>query len=242
MSSASESRLGVGVIGAGKVGPVLARALAGAGHAITGISAISEVSRERAEVMLPGVPVLDVAEVVRRSELVLIAIPGDELPGLITGLTATGAWQPGQLVIHTAAEYGYGVFAPAMAAGVIPLALHPALQFTGTSLDLTRLSGASIAVTAPAPVLPIGMALAVEMGAEPVTVAEADRAAYADAVTASRDLVGAVVRQGLNALREINIDAPAQLLGGLVRAALEEALSAGSGSEASDPSSAFDEQ
>lgn len=227
MSAANESRLGVGVIGAGKVGPVLARALAGAGHAITGISAISDESRERAEVMLPGVPVLDVAEVVRRSELVLIAIPGDELPGLIAGLTATGAWQPGQLVIHTAPEYGFGVFAPAMAAGVIPLALHPALQFTGTSLDLTRLAGASIAVTAPAPVLPIGMALAVEMGAEPITIAEADRAAYADAITASRDLVGAVVRQGLEGLAAIGIDRPQLLLGGMVRAALEEALSSG---------------
>lgn len=231
MSSASESRLGVGVVGAGRVGPVLARALAGAGHAITGISAISAESRERADAMLPGVPVLEVAEVVRRSELVLFAIPGDELPGLIAGLTATGAWQPGQLVIHTAPEFGYGVFAPAMAAGVIPLALHPALTFTGTSLDLTRLAGASIAVTAPAPVLPIGLALAVEMGAEPIAIAEADRPAYADAVGAAGDLVGAVVRQGLDALREIRVEHPALLLGGLVRAALEEALATGSGSE-----------
>lgn len=235
MSSVSESRLGVGVVGAGRVGPVLARALAGAGHAITGISAISAESRERTDAMLPGVPVLEVAEVVRRSELVLFAIPGEELPGLISGLTATGAWQPGQLVIHTAAEYGYGVFAPAMAAGVIPLALHPALKFTGTSLDLTRLAGASIAVTAPAPVLPIGLALAVEMGAEPVTIAEQDRPAYADAVAAAGDLVGAVVRQGLDALREIRVEAPALLLGGLVRAALEEALATGSGSETSAP-------
>lgn len=235
MSSVSESRLGVGVIGAGRVGPVLARALAGAGHAITGISAISAESRERADAMLPGVPVLEVAEVVRRSELVLFAIPGEELPGLISGLTATGVWQPGQLVIHTAAEYGYGVFAPAMAAGVIPLALHPALKFTGTSLDLTRLAGASIAVTAPAPVLPIGLALAVEMGAEPVAIAEQDRPAYADAVTAAGDLVGAVVRQGLESLREIRVEAPALLLGGLVRAALEEALATGSGSDTSAP-------
>lgn len=229
MSVVSESRLGVGVVGAGRVGPVLARALAGAGHAITGISAISAESRERADAMLPGVPVLEVAEVVRRSELVLFAIPGAELPNLIAGLTATGAWQPGQLVIHTSPEHGYGVFTPAMAAGVIPLALHPALVFTGTSLDLTRLAGASIAVTAPAPVLPIGLALAVEMGAEPIPVAEADRPAYADAMSAASDLVGAVVRQGLDALREIRIEEPALLLGGLVRAAVEEALGAGPG-------------
>ena len=40
-----DGRLGIGVIWAGRVGPVLAAALAGAGHAIVGISAHSEDAR-----------------------------------------------------------------------------------------------------------------------------------------------------------------------------------------------------
>ncbi len=224
-----EGRLGIGVIGAGNVGPVLALALAGAGHAITGISAISEESRERAEALLPGVPVLDVPEIVRRSELVLFAIPGEELPQLVRGLTEIDAWQPGQIALHTAPEHGYGVFAPALASGVIPLALHPALIFTGTSLDLGRLAGSSIAVTAPAPVLPIGQALAVEMGAEPIIVAESDRAAYAEAIAAATEFSRAVVRQGAESLRELGIERPDRVLGGIVRAALEEELRAAAG-------------
>ena len=40
-------RLGIGVIGGGRVGPVLAAALAGAGHAIVGIATVSEANRER---------------------------------------------------------------------------------------------------------------------------------------------------------------------------------------------------
>ncbi|GAA1783202.1 Rossmann-like and DUF2520 domain-containing protein [Leucobacter iarius] len=219
-----DGRLGIGIVGAGRVGPVLGNALAGAGHAITGISAVSDESRERAEAMLPGVPVLDVPEVVRRSELVLFAIPGDELPGLVRGLTETGAWQPGQLAVHTAPEHGYGVFAPALATGVIPLALHPALVFTGTSLDLTRLAESTVAVTAPAPVLPIGQALAVEMGAEPVVVAERDRPAYAEALAAAREFSSAVVRQALEALDGIGLEHPDRVIGGLVRASVEEAL------------------
>lgn len=222
--SQQASRLGIGIIGAGRVGTVIGRALAGAGHAITGVSAISEASRDRAEAMLPGVPILDVPDVVRRSELVLFAVPGEQLPGLIEGLTATKAWQPGQLVIHTAPEFGYGVFAPALAAGVIPLALHPALVFTGTSLDLSRLTGASIAVTAPTPVLPIGQALAVEMGAEPVVVKEADRPAYAEAVAAAAEFSAAVVRNAVSALSEIGLDEPGRLIGGIVRASIEEEL------------------
>lgn len=224
-----DGRLSIGVVGAGNVGPVLALALAGAGHEITGISAISEESRERAETLLPGVPVLDVPEVVRRSELVLFAIPGSELPQLVRGLTETNAWQPGQIAVHTAPEHGYGVFAPALGLGVIPLALHPALIFTGTSLDLGRLVGASVAVTAPAPVLPIGQALAVEMGAEPIIIAESDRAAYAETIAAAAEFSRAVVRQGIESLRDIGVDRPDRVLGGLVRASLEEELRAAAG-------------
>lgn len=222
--SAEASRLGIGIVGAGKVGPILARALAGAGHAIVGINAVGDAARERAAAVLPGVPVLEVAEVVRRSELVLFAVPGSELPDLVRGLSTTEAWQPGQIAIHTAPELGYQVFAPALAFGVIPLALHPAVVFTGTSLDLARLSGASVAVTGPGPVLPIGQALAVEMGAEPVVVAEEQRPEYAEAVEAAAAFSRAVVTQAADSLKRLGIEQPDRVIGGIVRAAVEEAL------------------
>lgn len=229
MSMTGASRLGIGIIGAGRVGPVLGRALAGAGHAITGISAVSDESRERAEVMLPGVPVLDVQEIVRRSELVLLAIPGSEIPGLVSGLAALGAWQPGQLVIHTAPELGTAVLAPA--AGTIPIALHPAISFTGTSLDLARLTGATIAVTAPGPVQPIGQALAVEMGAEPVIVAESDRPRYAAAVRSAADSARAAVAESIEILEQLGVARADRIIGGTVRATIDEEL----GRHAIDP-------
>jgi len=217
-------RLGVGIVGAGRVGPVLGAALGGAGHAVVGISTVSEEGRERAEALLPRVPVLTVPEVVERAELALLAVPSEDLPGLVAGLAATGAWQPGQLVVHTAAEHGTGVLAPAAAAGAIPLAIHPALAFTGTSLDVNRLRGAWCAVTAPGPVLPIAQALVLEMGAEPVVIAEADRPAYADAVAAVRGLASGVVADAVGRLAAIGVEAPGRVLGSLIRSAVEDAL------------------
>lgn len=227
MSTPQASRLGIGIVGAGRVGPVLGRALAGAGHAITGISAVSEESRERAEAMLPGVPILEVQEIVRRSELVLLAIPGPELPGLVTGLAKLGAWQPGQLVIHTAPEHGTAVFAEA--AGVIPIALHPSMVFTGTSLDLARLSGATVAVTAPAVVQPIGQALVVEMGAEPVIVAESDRGAYAEAVTVAAAASRLATADAILTLQQLGIARADRIVGGAVHAAVDEEMARHSG-------------
>tara|TARA_B100000519_G_scaffold23659_3_gene16765 strand:- start:27388 stop:28095 length:708 start_codon:yes stop_codon:yes gene_type:complete len=229
--SSRDGRLGVGIVGAGRVGPVLGVALGGAGHALVGVSAVSEASRDRAEAMLPGVPVLTVPEILERSELVLLAVPEAELADLVAGLAAVGAWQPGQLVVHTAPGLGIGVLAPALQAGAIPLAIHPAMAFTGTSLDLIRLRESWCAVTAPAPVLPIAQALVVEMGAEPVVIAEKDRAAYAEAIATATEFSTAIVGQAVGILREIGIDNPGRVLGSVVRSSVENALQAASGDD-----------
>ena len=217
-------RLGVGIIGAGRVGPVLGAALAGAGHAIVGISAVSASSCERAEAMLPGVPILSVPDVIERSELVLLAVPERELASLVSGLAAAGAWQAGQLVVHTAAGLGISPLAPAAAAGAIPLAIHPAMVFTGTSIDLGRLRESYCAVTALGPVQPIGLALVVEMGAEPVLIAEADRAVYAEAIATATAFSSAIVNQAIALLDGIGVESPGAVLGPVVRSAVENAL------------------
>ena len=217
-------RLGIGIIGAGRVGPVFGAALAGAGHAIVGISAVSAQSRDRAEAMLPGVPILDIPTILERSELVILAVPESELASLITGLAAISAWQPGQLVAHTAPALGTEVLLPAQAQGAIPLAIHPAMAFTGTSIDLLRLRESYCAVTAATVVQPIGMALVVEMGAEPLLVDEADRPAYAEAIAIATGFSSAIVAQATEALAAIGVENAGRILGGVVRSAVENAL------------------
>ncbi|MDR2998219.1 MAG: DUF2520 domain-containing protein [Microbacterium sp.] len=223
-------RLGVGIIGAGRVGPVIGAALAGAGHAITGITSGSD--DDRAAAVLPGVEVLEASEVVRRSELVVLAVPHDQLPGLVAGIAETGGWQLGQLVLHTDPEYGIEVLRPAAERGAIPLAVHPAISFTGTTVDLRQLQASYAAVTAPAAVLPIAQALAVELGCEPVVVAEEDRAAYAEAIATASEFSRSIIGQATGLLRGIGVENPGGYLSALVQSTVERALR-----EASAPAS-----
>ncbi len=171
------TRLGVGVIGAGRVGPVMAQALAGAGHHLVGITKPlgDDDDDDRVSGVVPGVVFLDVPDLVERSELVIIAVPDSELIEVVSGIAATSGWQSGQIVAHTSIRHGLDVLDPARQAGAIPLALHPLMEFTGTSVDLVRMKEAWCVVSAPAVATPIGQALAVEMGMEPLVVAPEHR-------------------------------------------------------------------
>lgn len=225
--SSREGRLGVGIISAGKVGAVLGAALRGAGHQVVGVHAVSEASRERAELLLPGVPVLEVPEILRRAELVLLAVPDDALPDVVTGAAEAGHFQPGHLVVHTSGRYGTGVLTPAEQAGAIGLAIHPAMTFTGMSLDLQRMTTAACAVTAPAEVLPVAQALVVEMGAEPVIVAEERRGTYHAALAHASNHLNTITAQAAQLLEGAGVETPSRLLGPLMQASLDNALASG---------------
>jgi len=227
--SQREGRLGVGIISAGKVGSVLGAALRGAGHSIIGVHAVSEDSRNRAESLLGGVPVLEIPEIMRRAELVLLAVPDDALGDLIAGLAEAGHIQAGQLVVHTSGRYGTGILAPAQQVGAITLAIHPAMTFTGLSMDLQKLHACAFGVSAPAPVLPIAQALVVEMGGEPVVIREADRLTYHAALAHASNHLNTITGQATEMLHRIGVDHAETVLRPLMQASLDNALASGEG-------------
>ena len=221
------ARLRVGVVGTGRVGAVLGAALARAGHAVVAVSAVSDASRARAAALLPGVPVLPVDDVVARADLVLLTVPDDALADLVAGLVATGALQRGTLLAHTSGRHGVTVLQPAVEAGALPLALHPALTFAGTAVDLERLVGVSFGVTAPEPLLPVGEALVIEMGGEPVRLTESQRALWHAALAHGANHLTTLVTSAADLLRRAGVEQPAAVLGPLLGAALDGSLRRG---------------
>ncbi len=220
-------RLSVGVVGAGRVGVVLAAALARAGHSVVAVSAVSAASVRRVEALLPGIPRVSPTEVVSRADLALLTVPDDVLPGLVDGLVAAGVVRRGQLVAHTSGRYGARVLDAATHVGALPLALHPAMTFTGRPEDLARLTGASFGVTVPDPLRPIAEALVVEMGGEPQWVDEEHRPLYHAALAAGANHLTTLVNESVELLQQCGVEDPARLLGPLLGAALDNALRSG---------------
>ncbi|MGB5112257.1 MAG: DUF2520 domain-containing protein [Mycobacterium sp.] len=237
------ARLTVGIVSAGRVGTALGVALERAEHVVVACSAISAKSLDRAARRLPDTAVLPVQEVAGQAELLLLAVPDGELAALVCGLATTGAVRSGTIVVHTSGLNGIGVLEPLTAQGCIPLAIHPAMTFTGSDEDIARLSETCFGVTALDEIgYAIGQALVLEIGGEPFRVREDARMLYHSALAHASNHLATVVLDAVEALRsalrgqellgqELVGDAPGglaeRIVGPLSRASLENALQRG---------------
>lgn len=220
--------LTLGVVGAGRVGAVLAAALARAGHRVVAAAGVSAASRARVARLLPGAAHLPADEVARAAtDLLILAVPDDALAGVVAGLAMTGALSPGQVVAHTSGAHGLSVLAPAVVRGARPLALHPAMTFTGTAADLERLPGTSFGVTAPAELRPFATRLVAELGGAVEWVAQADRVLYHAALAHGANHLVTLVNEAADRLRDAGVAEPAKVLSPLLHAALDNALALG---------------
>lgn len=227
MSAGRPARLAVGVVSAGRVGAVLGAAWDAVGHRVVATSGVSRASVHRAESLLPDAPMLAPDEVIRAADLALLAVPDDVLPGLVRGLAAAGAFRPGQIVVHTAGAHGVDVLDPAVEHGILPLALHPVMTFTGRPEDVQRLTGCCVAVTARADdeaAWNVGEALVLELGAEPVRVPEQVRPLYHAALAHGANHLVTLVRDCADLLDKAGIRPAERLIGPLLSAALDNAL------------------
>ena len=217
-------RLDVGVVGTGRAGSVIGAALKRAGHQVKACTAVTDLSKLRAEALLPGVAILSIEETVADRDLILLSIPDDVLAQVVSGLAATNAVSPGTFVLHLSGRYGIDILRPLTELGCLPLALHPVMTFTGTSNDLNRLSACPFGVTTHPTLRPVAETLVMEMGGEPVWVPEASRSLYHAALTFGANNLMTLVNQTSELLESAGITNPEALVAPLLSASLDNAL------------------
>jgi predicted short-subunit dehydrogenase-like oxidoreductase (DUF2520 family) len=227
MATDAPPTLRIGLIGAGRVGIALSRALQNHGHSIVAAHAVSEKSKSRLAEFLPATDLVSIEKLIEVSQTILIAVPDDVLPDLVRGIAKTIGFKKHQFIIHTSGRFGTGVLAPAELQGALTMAIHPAMTFTGDAADLSRINGCPFAITTSEDLLPIAAALVLNMGGRDFVVAESDRAFYHAALSHSANHVNTIINQSKSALTEIGIQDPGLFLSPLVQTAVENSLSKG---------------
>lgn len=216
-----------GVVGAGRVGAVLSAALRAAGHEVVAAAGDSAASLHRIETLLPGVPSAKPTDVARSCDLLLLTVPDDMLGNVVTTLVGAGTIREGQVVCHTSGRHGLAVLAPATSVGARSVAMHPAMTFTGTELDLDRLPGCVFGMTAGGAEREYAESLVADLGGVPLWVPESKRTLYHAGLAHGANHLVTLVSQAMELLAASGAEDPAATLRPLLSAALDNALASG---------------
>ena len=219
--------LRVGVVGAGRVGAVLAARLRAAGHEIVAAAGDSDATLQRIATLLPGVPNAKPSAVARDCDVLLLTVPDDMLGNVVSTLVGAGAIRAGQVVVHTSGRHGLAVLAPAAAVGARTAAVHPAMTFTGTAVDLDRLAGCVFGLTADEDEKPFVEGLVADLGGRPMWVPEQARTLYHAGLAHGANHLVTLVTEAMEVLAAAGADDPAGTLRPLLTAALDNALAHG---------------
>ncbi len=149
------------------------------------------------------------------------------LANVVAMLSGSGAIHSGQYVVHSSGRHGLGVLEPAVDLGAIPVAMHPAMTFTGTAVDLARLPGCAFGITAESDGRGLAERLVADLGGRAVWVPEDKRTLYHSSLAHGANHLVTLVSEAMEMLAATGADDPASTLRPLLAAALDNALNQG---------------
>jgi predicted short-subunit dehydrogenase-like oxidoreductase (DUF2520 family) len=172
----------VGLIGLGRVGSVLGRALHAAGYHIIAVTSRDQTKADAARLF--GAEFTSPVRVAKHAELVLLTVPDDVLPTLARDLADTNAWHNRQFVVHASGASPAGVLHPAAAHGAIIGSFHPVAAFATPDAPLPH--GITFGIEAPEPLQRVLVQMAYALHGYPLPITAEQKTLYhAAAVIAS---------------------------------------------------------
>jgi predicted short-subunit dehydrogenase-like oxidoreductase (DUF2520 family) len=173
----------IAVIGLGRVGSVLGRALHAAGYPIVAVASRTHAKAKLAASTFGAQPALP-AQAAHRAELVLLTVPDDALPAIADELAAANVWRQGQFVVHASGASPANVLEPIAARGAMIGSFHPVAAFASPQATLPP--GITFGIEAPEPLQHVLVQMAYALGGYPLRLTAEQKTLYhAAAVIAS---------------------------------------------------------
>ena len=215
------------LVGAGRCGLQLARAIAAAGLEVAGVEARSPRGRARARRALPGVRTFGAAALLPPVHGVLVAVPDSAVAACAERLEPR-LHPDTRVVLHTSGLLAADALAAVARSVPAVGSIHPLVSFPTAAGPLVRLGGAVAAVEGNAAAVREARALALALGMRPVRVAAAAKPSYHAAAALAANLTHVLVVTAKDLLSGAGF-APrgaAAALRPLVAGAMEAALDA----------------
>ncbi len=218
----------VAVVGGGRVGQSLARALV---HLSRPTAVLARAPRTFTAPLGPAVT--DWSPAVAAADLIVIAVPDDAVSEVAVRLDASGAVSRHQVVLHCSGRHDRSALAPLEHRGAALGSWHPVVGFRD---EATELAGVAAVIEGDARALRAARALAQDLGMAPIReiTAAAKPGYHAAAVFASNYLVVmAAIADRLTTAA--GVGSAAELFGPLMRRAVDDVVARGPGAALTGP-------
>jgi len=212
------------LVGAGRCGLQLARAMTAAGIEVVGVEARSPAARARARRACPGIRLVRPDAALPPARGLVVAVPDSALAGCASAL-APRIHPATKVALHTSGLAPAGVLSPLARATLRIGSFHPLVAFPSATGPVVDLSGVAAAVEGEPAAVRSACALARALGMRPFVIAAEAKARYHAAAALAANLPHALVAVahamlvGTGLPRAIAARALARLAGGAVASA-----------------------
>lgn len=166
------------IVGAGKVGSVLAKALDTRGYQLVGIASNTAQSADNLAKQF-GVPgVTKAADVTQYAKIVLIATPDRRIGQVAQQIAQDGGFKAGQFVLHTSGGVSAEALSPARDLGAFTGCMHPLQSFANRESAIDTIVGIYFALSGHEQAVGLAEKIVGDLGGQSFTISDKDRPLY----------------------------------------------------------------
>lgn len=205
------------IVGAGRMGIVLARNLAAAGWAVEAWSrtpkepqnpTAARSSGGRTHQLPPIAPSSGELPPQLPAQLVLLTVPDGAIAAMAAQLASTGRVQEGQVVAHCSGSLGLEVLEPIRVLGAAVGSLHPLAAAASPDMDLR---GYTAAIDGSRRAVDLLRRLALDVGLSPIEIPPAQRSRYHAAASIAANGLVSLAAMAVELLGEAGVEPEAAL-------------------------------
>lgn len=193
------------IVGSGRCGVQLARAMVAAGMPVAGMTARGARGRSRVRRLLPGLPAVSLTAPLPAAEALLVAVPDDALRACAEEIAARVA-PCTRVALHTSGLHAGIALAALRQRGIAVGSFHPLMSFPAPGGPPVALAGALATVEGDADAVRAGLDLAHALGMTGRRLAAADKPLYHAAAVLAANLTHVLVAEARSLLLRIGLD------------------------------------
>jgi len=193
------------ILGAGRVGRALARALHERGWSIPAVATRSDASARKAvKFIRAGRPFAGIPPQSLAARVILISVPDDAILETAADLARVGGEQlRRKIVLHTSGACDASGLQAVRDFGAFAASMHPLQTFNG--LSIPPLEGKVFGIEGDAPAVRVARTIARSLGGVPVTIARENKVTYHSAGAFASGLILALEEAGTQILQKAGL-------------------------------------